>query len=135
MVSRGKKARVPVPDQILWIPGRLPGLNELLEAKGSKVREARHRAKNDAQAKIALFARSQLKPVKRATFHYEFHEPNRKRDPSNIAAGAIKIIEDALQLAGIIDNDGWKAVAGFTVAFVVDRESQGVWLKLEACSG
>ena len=120
--------------QVLWIPGRLPGLNELFRAKGVTAKRsdwnAYNQLKRDSQQRIVLLARSQLKPVKRARFEYEFHEPNKRRDPSNVASGAVKLVEDALQLAGIISNDGWKTIAGFSVSFVHDKEAQGVMVRI-----
>ena len=122
-------------EQILWIPGRLPGLNELEKARGIVFKGARgngyNRLKQDSQRRIILLARSQLTPVSRAQFAYEFHEPDKRRDPSNIAGGGIKIIEDALQLAGIIHNDGWASIAGFTVSFSVDKTEPGVLVRIE----
>jgi len=134
--SLGEAAKLR--EQRLWIPGALPGWNELLDAKGTRFKGTRKTAYNTLKARaqegIIYMARAQLRPVTRAHFSYEFHERDRRRDPSNIAGGAIKIIEDALQHAGILKNDGWKCVAGFSVSFVVDKESQGVMLKIEECA-
>ena len=122
-------------DQLLWIPGRLPGWNELLDAKGVRFKGTHKTAydvlKSKSQERIIFLARAQLKPVERAFFRYEFHEPDRHRDPSNVASGALKIVEDALQHAGILSNDGWKNVAGFAFEFVVDKEAQGVMVRIE----
>jgi hypothetical protein len=43
-------------------------------------------------------------------FSYLCVERDRKRDPSNVVAGAIKLIEDALQAAELLPNDGWAQV-------------------------
>lgn len=122
-------------DQRLWIPGRLPGWNELLDAKGVRFKGT-HKTQYDtlkakSQERIIYMARAQLQPVERAFFRYEFHEPDRRRDPSNIASGALKIVEDALRHAGTIKNDGWANVAGFSFSFQVDKEAQGVMVRLE----
>ena len=124
-------------EQMLWIPGRLPGWNELLDAKGVRFKGTHKTAydtlKAKAQERIIFLARAQLKPIDRAFFRYEFHEPDRRRDPSNVASGALKVVEDALRYAGILKNDGWANVAGFSFSFIVDEESQGVMVRMEAC--
>jgi hypothetical protein len=74
---------------------------------------------------------SKLKPVK----HYPVYvnitwkEPNRKRDPDNIAGGK-KFIMDALQAEGIIRNDGWKEIAGYNDYFRVDPDDIGAFVIL-----
>lgn len=53
--------------------------------------------------------------------HYEWYEPNRKRDLDNIAGFGHKVIQDALVECGVLENDGWKEVIGFTDTFYVAR--------------
>ncbi len=107
----------------LFIPGPLPGLNEIINAKGNT------RGKWNAYSKmkkhwgglIALLARAKgIETIPEGSrFYYRCVEPNRSRDPSNIIAGAVKLIEDGLQEAGILENDGWKHVAGISVGWSV----------------
>jgi len=116
--------------QHLWIPGRFPGLNELLAARGQRDRVTGWVGYNDIkkqwQHRVVLLARAQhLVPVESAYFTYLIYEPNKKRDPSNVSMGVIKIIEDALQKAEVIPNDGWKAVLGFQAHWEVDLKSPG----------
>ncbi|MBW2675806.1 MAG: hypothetical protein JRD89_20765 [Deltaproteobacteria bacterium] len=61
-------------------------------------------------------------------FTYFFMEPNKRRDPSNFTSGGIKIIEDALQSAGILKNDGWRNVLGISSYWTVDKDCPGVML-------
>lgn len=113
----------------LWIPGPLPGLNEIIDAK------ARKRGKWDAYADmkrkwggtIALLAQAQrLERIPdESVFTYLFIEPNRRRDPSNIVAGGVKLIEDALQEAGVLENDGWKSVAGIRAYWALADVNNG----------
>lgn len=61
-------------------------------------------------------------------FSYLFVEPTIRRDPSNVCSGAIKLIEDALQRAKLMDRDGWGTV----------REIHSYFVKLPkdfACEG
>jgi hypothetical protein len=76
----------------------------------------------------SLAAHQSLKPVDCAYFTYFFTEPNKKRDPSNFTSGAIKLIEDGLQKAGILKNDGWKNVLGISSYWAVDKSCPGVTL-------
>jgi hypothetical protein len=62
---------------------------------------------------------------------YLFVEPNRRRDPSNIVAGGVKLIEDALQEIEIIENDNWGSVAGFSAHWTTDTELPGALLCID----
>ena len=61
-------------------------------------------------------------------FTYLFREPTKKRDPSNIISAGVKLIEDALQEAGLLPNDGWRCVHGITCFWVHDPVKFGVTL-------
>jgi len=56
---------------------------------------------------------------------FTWYEPNQKRDKDNIAAGK-KFIFDALQYYGVLKNDNWKCVTGFSDSFFVDSENPRV---------
>ena len=42
---------------------------------------------------------------------------------SNVAAMSVKVIEDALQKYGVISNDGWANIAGYSQDFFVDKDN------------
>lgn len=99
-------------EQSFFIPGPLPGLNEMLDARGLGKRTGRKRPNryNDLKRKweglICMeIARSRIKPIT-VPVELEFYwtEPNRRRDPDNIAAGK-KLILDSLVIAGVLLND------------------------------
>lgn len=108
--------------QGLWIPGPLPGLNEVIDAK-SRVYGRKGAARSDGYAKLKArwtadikvhILRQAFRPVDApAYFTYLHVEHARRRDPSNFVAGARKIVEDALKTSGMIPNDGWEHVKGF----------------------
>jgi hypothetical protein len=104
----------------LWIPGPLPGLNDVMpklgKGRGFRYMELKAKWTNDIKL-LALAAR--LPPYRRVAIAYRWVELNRKRDPSNIAAGGRKVIEDGLVEAGVLPNDGWKQIAGFSDTFEV----------------
>lgn len=111
--------------ETLWIPGQLPGLNDIL----LKTKQRRGKGTAYSAMKAALtdeiqhLAVSQgFLPVKGpAWFTYLHMEGARNRDPSNFASAAQKVIEDGLQGSRkiptwhrpYISGDGWKYVSGF----------------------
>ena len=115
----------------LIIKAKLPGLNEYIEAeRGSKYKAAK--LKHEAESVIIWTAKQQLrgyKPVYPVFMRYTWIEQNRKRDKDNIAF-AKKFIQDALRLAGILKNDGWAEIAGFSDDFQVDPKGYAVIVEI-----
>lgn len=120
------------PKISLIIPGRLPGLNEYIEAERTK-KYAGARMKKEAEQRIEWAAKSQLRGVRfkcPVIMHYTWIEANKKRDKDNIAF-AKKFVQDALVHAGVLGNDGWDYVDGFTDAFAVDKKNPRVEVRFE----
>lgn len=126
--------------QCFFVPGPLPGLNDLLgwaksrgDTHGRKGKRWNSYAEQKRVWEEAIFVvirNEKISPYPGAIFvNYLWQEPNRKRDPSNIAA-AKKLVEDALVRAGILRGDGWRDVAGFTDRFVINRKQPGVRVEL-----
>jgi len=118
----------------LTIDGTLPGLNEIIDASGINYR-VRNALKQQAQNAVMWHIKQQLRGVrydKPVRIHYMFYEPNRKRDKSNIAAGGIKVIEDALVKMKVIKNDGWKQIDGGVYSdFDVDKQRPRIEVTIE----
>lgn len=122
----------------LWIPRPMPSLNELLARqavvfkKGAKARrsDSYQKLKKEWTQYIQIHARQQEFPKLEGPyeFFYEFRELKKNRDPSNVMSGAVKLVEDALQEAGLLPNDGWKNVAAIAGQWTVDKERPGVLL-------
>lgn len=141
-VVRGRGLRLPdVPDipperghWRLWVPGALPGLNELLDAKsvvarrrGKVVTTAYNDLKASHQQRIALYARIEgLRRLPPVYVTYVFYEVTKRRDPSNVLAGGVKLIEDALVKLGVLRNDGWKDILGLAAYHVHEPGRAGV---------
>jgi len=104
----------------LTIPGRLPGLNDIIDAaRRSRYESAAMKKENtDMVAWIAKAAR--LPRMERVDLVITWHEPNRKRDKDNIMAGQ-KFIWDGLVEARVLPNDGWNQIGDITHRFDVDR--------------
>ena len=107
--------------QSLWVPGKLPGLNELIAAaKGAGgTGRAYSRLKRQWTDTIVLLARAaKLRPVGGPCYlRFVWCEENRRRDPDNVAAGGRKLILDSLVTAGVLAGDGWAHVHGWTDSF------------------
>lgn len=88
--------------------------------------------KKDWTNTVALLAKAaKLKPMARVRIELLWREKNQRRDPDNIAASA-KVVLDGLQLAGVLANDGWKEIAGWSNAFEVS-DRPGVLVTMIEC--
>jgi Holliday junction resolvase RusA-like endonuclease len=115
----------------LTIPGSLPNLNDYINAE----RRSKYQAagmKRQAEHTIMLLAKSQLrgfKPSGPVWMLYRWIEKDRRRDKDNICF-ARKFIQDALVSAGVLKNDGWKEIAGFTDVFEVDKKNPRIVVEI-----
>lgn len=118
-----------------FIPGTLPGLNEIINsAKSGRGAGNRYRKlKADAEMVIFITVRnSKVPPFTGPVYiHYEWIEPNRKRDLDNISA-AKKFINDLLQKTGTLQGDGWKHIISFSESFRVDKINPGVVVTIKS---
>lgn len=116
-------SRVPLPARQLWVPGPLPGMNEVVEAaKGAGGRGAKYaRLKREWSEAVWAYARNcRLPPVSGpVVFSFEWREKYMTRDPDNIVS-AKKFILDGLVLAHVLPDDGWRWVRGFREEWFVD---------------
>jgi len=115
--------------QFLHIDGRLPSLNEYINAERSSKYAAATMKKN-AENKIAVFiTQNRLKPVTRPVkLFYTWYLRDRRKDLDNIAF-AQKFVQDALVFTDILPNDGQKWVVGFSHDFKIDAH-EGVSVEL-----
>jgi len=119
--------------QRFFVPGPLPGLNELIRAKGNTRYPAYNKLKREWMKTIQweLMA-GKIRPVSKAFFRFVWYERNRRRDLDNISGGGRKLILDALVLCGILENDGWKEVSGWSDEFrVAGSDQPGVEVEME----
>ena len=117
----------------LTIWGTLPGLNDFIDANRRNY-HAGAKLKKEAQFLVVTAARKSLRRWKATGpvwMTYKWFEPNRKRDKDNIAAGGRKIIQDALVEAGVIRNDGWNDIRGFSDEFYVDKNEPRIEVEIE----
>lgn len=102
--------------QKLEIASSFPCLNDYIHAI-QRNRFAGNQMKRVYTDTVAKLAKMQLKPIENENMpvmlEYTFCEKNRRRDKDNIAAFAMKVIQDGLVTSGILPNDGWKQIEGF----------------------
>ena len=109
------------------IPGRLPGLNEIIDAAKSHF-GAYAKMKHEHTTAIAWLAKK-LPTYKRVALVITWYEPDQRRDPDNVMAGQ-KFILDGLVQAGTITNDSLRYIKSITHRFGVDRENPRVEVKI-----
>lgn len=115
----------------LVVPGLLPGLNEYIAAERTNKHLAA-KMKREAQRLVEICAKRQLRPVKGPVMmKYTWYERNRRRDKDNISSFGRKVIQDALVNAGILENDGWAQIEGFSDSFSVDKKRPRVEVEIE----
>lgn len=117
--------------QTVFLPEKMPGFNDLIAA--AKVRKGKWNDYDRLKHQWTIHIDRQLcrlKPSRKVFINFTWIEPNRRRDPDNIAAGGRKFVLDALVNAGIIPGDGWRHVAGWKDYFSVDKRNPGVVLEI-----
>lgn len=128
--------------QVFFIPGPLPGLNDMIDAakEMGHVRRYSRRQYNgyatlkQQWGKLCTLAIEQAKrrPLTKLTqmttpveIIFVWSEEARRRDLDNIRTGA-KFVLDALVKSEILKSDGWKQVRALRDEFLVDKHRPGV---------
>ncbi len=109
-------------EYLLIIPGKLDNLNDYISAcRSNAYAGAKLKGHNEQIARIAI--RKQLKVTinKPVTMQYSWYEPNKRRDLDNVSSFGRKVIQDALVKEGILANDGWREIIGFSDSFYIDK--------------
>lgn len=104
---------------------KLPSFNDYIKAcRTNKYVGAKMKEK--VEQEIWYYIISQLKNTKikkPIVIHFTWIEENKRRDLDNIAF-AKKFILDALQKAGVLENDNQKYVKGFTDKFLYEKQAR-----------
>ena len=112
----------------ITVPGDFPSLNEFIDGnRRSKGRWNKgNQMKQRDQNIICTYIRQQLRKVhidKPVYLEYTYYCKNKKRDLDNISGYFHKVFQDALVHCGIIHNDSWRYIVGFSDQFFVDNKN------------
>ena len=127
MFMHAETAAMLTPQQF-FIPGPMPGMNEILAAakSGHGKGNAYSRMKREWGNIVWVYAKqARLHDVPRASLIFEWFEKDRRRDIDNIAAAA-KFCLDGLVKAGVLAGDGQAHVTALAHQFKVDAKRPGV---------
>lgn len=115
----------------LVIPLTFPGLNDYINAERTH-RQKAAKMKKQYQDAVMLCIRSQRLPTFDGPvyMYYTWVEKDRRRDKDNVAAFGRKVIQDALVKAGVLENDGWANIVGFSDTFEVDKKRPRVEVEI-----
>ena len=119
-------------EYLLIIPGTLNNLNDYIAAeRANRHKGAKMKADNSNIVSVAI--KKYLRYVKinkPVEMHYCWYEPNKRRDKDNISSFGRKVIQDALVQCGVLKDDGWKYVVGFSDSFEVDKENPRIEVRI-----
>lgn len=113
---------------VLTIDRQLPSLNEYIHKLNSHYQigaKFKREVENDIIGYIWLAkAKGELRKITEypVELNIEWHEKDKKRDVDNIKS-ATKFILDAMQSAGIIENDGRKFISQIHDTIVNDKKT------------
>ena len=109
----------------LTIPGTLPNLKDYIAAeRTNRHKGAKMKAGSENIVVVAIRRCMRGVRIEKPVFmEYTWIEPSRRRDKDNISSFGRKVIQDALVIAGVLKDDGWNHVVGFSDKFEVDREN------------
>jgi hypothetical protein len=113
------------------IEGRLPGLNEIINAnRNHRMAGAAQKKKSDEYCAIAIMAWNVPVFTGPVRVHFDWHVLDR-RDPDNIRTGA-KFILDALVETRRLGNDDQKAILGLSDSFTRVEKDPCVVVTIES---
>lgn len=92
------------------LQGRLPGLNEIVNAsRRNRFVGAKQKKVVTERCAYDMYCMKVPKFLNPVVINFKWIEPNAKRDRDNVQSGA-KFILDAMQIVGVIKNDSRKHV-------------------------
>ena len=113
------------------IEGRLPGLNEMIDAaKQGKGKYQPYALMKEEYTTMIAWIAKKMPRFEKVVLIITWYEPDSRRDIDNIAGGGTKFILDGLVAAGTIPNDSQKYVRGIAHRFKVDRKNPRVEVEI-----
>lgn len=119
-------------EYLLTIPGRLCSLNKYIEAeRASKYKAASIKRKEEEIISAAIRRQLGFIKIRNPVYmDYLWVVPNGRTDRDNVVFGR-KFIQDALVSAGVLQDDGWKHVVGFSDRFKVDKKNPRIEISIK----
>lgn len=116
--------------QKLTIKGEFTDLNTYINAE-RRNKFIAAKIKKDDTYRAMCYARRHLKSIQvpDVQINITWYSKNRRKDKDNISF-AKKFIIDGIVAAGVLKDDGYKNIKGFTDTFMVDKENPRVELEL-----
>ena len=107
------------------VEGEFASLNEFIYANriGKGKWNKGNQMKQHDQGIIEGYIHEQLHKVhidKPVSLQYTYYCKNKKKDKDNISGYFHKVFQDALVHCGIIHNDSWHYIVGFSDEFLID---------------
>ena len=116
---------------LITIPGRLPGLNDVINSnRANKYLAAK--IKKDTEQLLSVYIKNQCKAkYERIKISIIWYEPNKRRDFDNISS-ATKFILDALVKCEVIPGDGWRFLEpDLHHKFKLDKDNPRIEITIE----
>lgn len=111
------------PQQLI-LDGQLPAINEIIATTKSHWSKYSRVKKANTNIVASQALGQKLRPITNKVdivfFHYR---PSRRKDPDNVAGGAMKVILDGLVKAGVLKNDTMEFVNTLCHCFEVDKKN------------
>lgn len=118
---------------MLIIHGRLDNLNDYITAcRTNQYKGAHPKAKNEHKVQAEIYEQlGRLRITRPVRMIYRWYEKDKRRDLDNVSSFGRKVIQDALVYTGVIQNDGWKEITGFSDEFYVDKKNPRIEVEIE----
>ena len=117
-----------ITTQSFFVEGPMPGQNDFM---GHGKHWTYGKAKKEWAKKIAAALQEhRILAMTRVHIEWVWVERNTRRDPDNFTGISKKFILDTLVAQGVLDDDGWKQIAGWSDRWHVDADCPGVHITL-----
>ena len=124
-------------EYLLTIPGILHSLNEYITAeRTNRYKGAKMKAFDENYVIVAIKQSIGNIKIENPVFmEYIWFEKNQRRDHDNVSSFGRKVIQDALVKSGVLKDDGWKEVVGFSDKFCLNKNNPRIEVKIKEVIG
>ena len=106
----------------ITIIGKYPSINEYVAACRRNQYAGASMIKESERDIIEQLKTQKVRPFKPPIhISYFYFETSRRRDKDNISGYFHKVFQDALVKAGLLPDDGWNYISGFSDSFGTDK--------------